>query len=527
MLYKLLIVDDEPMVIHGLCKQIDWDSCGLELAGTADSGEKALSILDRENVDILLTDVRMSKMDGLSLISAAQRKNPFLRSVVISSYSEFDYVKRALLLNVENYLLKPINPSELDRTLKKTIDNLNRDRLNAQKEIPNLSDFRDNILDRWVNAEIQDYEFYERAEVLRLNLSAPQYQICVFQIDGAQAANRGRLRNFLEKYRNAFARFSGGEYFIDRRNDIVILFSGEDLEVRWEDFGAVLNGLLKDFSKEDVRIFASIGALTDSLDNIPHDYTVAVDFLNYRFVDPDADHITVDSYLRISHTPGYEALQILFEKALSEMDYEKSRELAGRLLELFRGSPLDTVKKALIPFLLTLLKQMDGAGKVLKTLPRAVTAKFSTVKTIRTFDTLAGWFYETVRQSLNVMGNRKKLLNSLVQQMLEVVRKEYYADISLKTISTDLKVSPAYLGQLFKKETGKYFNDYLTEVRLMESRRLLLRTDLKIKDIVLRVGMLNQSYYNRVFKKHYGVSPRTFRQQRATEPTAQNPAECL
>ncbi len=140
-MYKVLIVDDEPMVIHGLCRQIDWESYGLELAGTAETGESALSIFKQKTIDILFTDVCMPNMDGLTLISAAKQQNPFVRSVVISAHNEFDYVKKALLLGVENYLLKPIDQIELGKTIEKTIDNLNRDRINIQQDTSELSEF--------------------------------------------------------------------------------------------------------------------------------------------------------------------------------------------------------------------------------------------------------------------------------------------------------------------------------------------------------------------------------------------------
>jgi len=83
----------------------------------------------------------------------------------------------------------------------------------------------------------------------------------------------------------------------------------------------------------------------------------------------------------------------------------------------------------------------------------------------------------------------------------------------LKSLAGGFNVSPAYLGQLFKEETGKYFNDYLTQARLQASRALLLDTDMRIAEIVQRVGIPNQSYFNRIFKKTYGVSPMEFRRQ--------------
>lgn len=136
---------------------------------------------------------------------------------------------------------------------------------------------------------------------------------------------------------------------------------------------------------------------------------------------------------------------------------------------------------------------------------------FSSLKLIDSTESLGIWFFEIIDQSLEVMKKHKNYLHLLVQRTQEAVRKSYHTDLSLKIIALDFKVSPAYLGQLFKEETGKYFNDYLTETRLQASRILLLETDLKIREIICRIGMSNQSYYNRIFKKAYGISPLDFR----------------
>jgi YesN/AraC family two-component response regulator len=86
-------------------------------------------------------------------------------------------------------------------------------------------------------------------------------------------------------------------------------------------------------------------------------------------------------------------------------------------------------------------------------------------------------------------------------------------EISLKTISYELSVNPAYLGQLFKEETGKYFNDYLTDLRMQKSITFLLKSNKKISEIAEKIGIPNQSYFNRLFKKKFGISPMEYRRQ--------------
>jgi len=161
---------------------------------------------------------------------------------------------------------------------------------------------------------------------------------------------------------------------------------------------------------------------------------------------------------------------------------------------------------------------MNESGHISERLPSTATTRFDTLNAIDSIEKLEIWFFDTIAKSLEVIRKRKESFHLLVQRTLDIIKRDYYnTDLSLKIIAADFKVSSAYLGQLFKEATGKYFNDYLTETRLRASRALLLDTDLKIREILYRIGISNQSYFNRIFKKAYGLSPLAFRYQNTSK----------
>jgi len=514
-MYKILIVDDEPMVIHGLCRQIDWESYTLELAGTATTGESVLSILKQKNVDILFTDICMLGMDGLNLISAAKQQNPFLHSVVISSHSEFKYVKKALLLGVENYLLKPIDQNELEKTLEKTIENLKRDCISAKKDEPDPCSFRANILDRWVNAAIQDYEFYERAELLNINLSAGQYQVCVIDIIDTETERKRLLyaQTLLEECLDNFPSIFEKECFIDRYNRVVIVLYGNGLRKKQYELELFLSKIITEKLGSLIRFFACVGPISEGVENVSHDYSDSVEYLNYRFIDPSVNYIFYEEFLKNFNMVGCGPVLIQLEKALIDENPKTTNIIIQRLLEIYSQVPMEIIKKSIIPFLIMVIKRMNESGHTSKMLPSNATTGFLELHSLNSKKDFEKWFLNIIIHSLEVMGKRKNSLHLLVQRTLDIVRKTYNTELSLKTIALEFKVSPAYLGQLFREETEKYFNDYLMETRLKASRTLLLETDLKIREILYRIGMPNQSYYNRAFKKAYGISPSVFRYQ--------------
>lgn len=513
-MYKILLVDDEPMVIHGLCRQIDWESYNLVLAGTAETGESALSILKEKRIDILFTDICMPKMDGLALISEARQQNPLIRSVIISSHADFCYAKKALLLGVENYLLKPIAQTELDRTLKKTIDNLDRNYI--QRDEIDLFEFRNNILDRWVNKDIQDYEFYERAELLNINLSAHQYMVCVTDFIGSNSAKYKLLhaKYFLKKYKKDLFSFFEGECFIDRCNRVVMVFSDYKLYERQKDLKLFLKKITALGSGKGIKAFTSISFVSDKAEDVARCYENAVEYLNYQFINPDTDYIFCEEFLNRHNSYAYEPVFIQFSEALEQGSYKKINNIVKKTLNYYPEVSLEIIKQCIVQFLIILIRQMSESGHMSEKLPSSATVGFNALNTMDSIEKLEVWFLQIINKSLKVIKDRKESLHLLVQRTLGIIKKEYHnTDLSLKTISEDFNVSSAYLGQLFKKATGKYFNDYLTETRLCASRLLLLDTNLKIRDILYRIGISNQSYYNRIFKKSYGLSPVAFRYQ--------------
>lgn len=121
------------------------------------------------------------------------------------------------------------------------------------------------------------------------------------------------------------------------------------------------------------------------------------------------------------------------------------------------------------------------------------------------------WINHLITLAMGILNDNQRLLHPYVRKTIEYIYSESNNDISLKTIAAEFNVSPAYLGQLFKSQTGKYFNDFLTSVRLEYSKNLITETDMKVSDIATQAGFSSQTYFNRIFKRVYGTSPREYR----------------
>ena len=132
-LYRIILVDDEEEVRKSIIRKIDWQSVGFTVVGDAENGEDALEKIENLEPDVVLTDIRMPYMDGLTLAEKIRQKYPSMKIVIFSGYDDFEYAKRAIKLNVTEYILKPVNVEELTAILKK-IQARRGDRAEAGRE---------------------------------------------------------------------------------------------------------------------------------------------------------------------------------------------------------------------------------------------------------------------------------------------------------------------------------------------------------------------------------------------------------
>lgn len=133
-MYRVVIVDDEPIIVEGLSKSVDWGSKNCKVVGTAYSAEEGLSVIRNKKPDIIFSDIRMSHMDGLSMIAAIKSEFPGTQVAILTGFRDFDYAQRAIKLGVTRFLLKPSKMNEIDEALSVMVERLNEEAISADRE---------------------------------------------------------------------------------------------------------------------------------------------------------------------------------------------------------------------------------------------------------------------------------------------------------------------------------------------------------------------------------------------------------
>ena len=117
--YKVLLVDDEEEVRNAIEQRINWEELGFEVIGKAQNGVKAMEIAEKLQPDVVITDIKMPYMNGLELARNLKEENPGVRILILTGFDEFEYAKEAVHLEIEEYILKPVNANELSECLKR------------------------------------------------------------------------------------------------------------------------------------------------------------------------------------------------------------------------------------------------------------------------------------------------------------------------------------------------------------------------------------------------------------------------
>lgn len=424
-MYKVLIVDDEPFILDGLRHVIRWEEHGLEIAGVAQNGFQALDILDHTPIHMMITDIYMSRMDGLELIREAKKRRPSVKIVILSGYEKFALVKEAAKLGIENYLLKPVEEEELSQTLLNCVEKIESE-IDADIQRRELyHNIRDNILNRWVTDSIGPEELKNRAEFLSLDLSFRYYQVCIAQSLHRSGSQRDRALLSYAVMNVCQETIAGrgscnGLAFLAINGDTIILLAWN--EEAWErESAGLLRECIGNVNRHlKIDLFLSAGSVEQGFLSVPASYRNA-DKLRNGHLDMPVN--TVIEYAGIHRISDKSALAV-------------------EIMDRVHGSP-----RPLHPTLSAVLDYVNCRY-----------AEEMSLKTLAVkFDINAAYLGQLFRQAtgqiFSVYLNRKRI----------EAAKRLLTDTPLKTSEVAAKTgfsSVHYFTNVFKKVTGSYPAEY-------------------------------------------------------------------
>ena len=498
-MYTVLLVDDEADILNSLKNIIDWPVYGIENVLTACDGLDALQRLDEQPVDLLITDINMPNMDGITLLKQVRTKYPHIRCIFLSSYSDFSYAKEAIALGVENYLLKPIKSDELDNSIRKCLDNLS-----MHKHIMR-SLFMDNVLYRWITNDISNEELAERSRHIHVNIYFRNY--CVLLIKAShQSSIEQLLGPFLLQLQTTYDTY----HFIDYKGRHVVILGGHTITQN-AVYDIMQSTLKQTLYPHD--FVASIGTTAMGSEQVPLSYQRATDSLLLC-------HTLAGQQITLAENPvslditDYQLNRIAdYLKNLLDTDTEISaaplfQELFVHLAEY----SLTEINSFINMLSIRLFRFLISQGLLDVQAEESFIVNFYHFEEYPDNEALYKCFNDLLTINLILIKKNMNRLSPICLLAMQYVSGNFTDHVSIKEFCGRHNANASYFGFLFKKETGIYFNDYINQIRINHAMMLLKNTNYKISQISTMCGFGNTSYFILCFKKRTGLSPANFKQ---------------
>ena len=492
---KILLVDDEREEREGISFLIRKFRYPLEIV-QASSGKKALAVLKEQKIDILFTDVKMPVMSGLELARIVRETDKEMKIIIFSAYAEFEYAKQAIEMNALRYLLKPIEIDEFRELMDDVVSSLEATRKKSRKD----SLFR--IFTGWKPDEEAEKNLWQE--------TAPdENAVCRF-------LNMEFVDNYFKENEEFFLKTAQAHF--GERTEYVALYPNEACVILWDpavNQSRELGVRIRRFAQEAQRRARKewilyVSPLCCSLSDLKK-YSAQIDsakseVFGYgnRIVELDRREKPAEHY--VSDIEACRAQLILsLDSRLPEIIRGQNRLLVEEILSVPQVSRL-YVQNMLYTVIREMYDRMPGAGA------EEVLAAAEALFQAKDAGTILEE-YERIVDKILVNSRTDSNEKEIILRIKGIVEREYMKDISLNDIAEQVHLSPAYVSYLFKQESGQSLVKYMTDVKMAKACRFLEDKDMKIAQVGRACGYENPSYFNRLFKNYYGVTPKQYREQ--------------
>ena len=527
-MYKVFLVDDEIVVREGIRSNFPWDDTNFTLSGEAPDGEMALSMLQDIKPDILITDIRMPFMDGLSLCRVVTRTMPWIYIIILSGYDDFSYAREAISLGVKEYLLKPVSGQELLAVLNRIASRIEEDK----RQQANLRTFREHFASssRFLKEKlisdllngIGSDDALNRARALQMNLHAQQYSVMLVHFQpNAQDENPKETLLNVQSILHRLSDGSGGTAHIcEVTNGFALLVLGDNaIDIEERAYG-LAQAMQYDVERNTQgKLLVGIGESVDTPETISLSYrdaTAVMAQLNLQALNSSAKRImsmqdvATDSdfaLLTLDKVPTTEQLR---HATLEDIDKILDHYTAGM------GTATQSIMIANYMFVdimlavSRLIKECGGTAQ--EVIPDAFKVRARGYNTLSANEVLPLTRDMLTRAIAFRDAQGSARYGSVIRQAKAFIAENFHdSNITLHDVASHVALSNNHFCTVFSQEMGVTFTEYLTATRIARAKELLSGTTLRTSEVAYQVGYNDPHYFSYLFKKNTGLSPRDFR----------------
>lgn len=517
-MYKFIVVDDECLIRKGILKKVENFDLNLEYVGEAENGEDAIALIKKVNPNIILMDMRMPLMDGRELLKKLNQDFPALKIIVISGYSDFEYVQKAISASVVDYILKPFNRKEIYDSLARAISSIDKEastinkieKIEIEKEQANYTSDLRYFTNLIINTETFYNADFVKSKTISNIISSSSY--ILLSIYSPEKKSKDLYSNLLAltNLSDTFLVIPGEE---NQNICFLLCFSSQPSEIL--DLVKIQAEAIYDYFRTILNIDTYI-----SISNIKFD----LQFINNAYL---------ESVLSLDNRDIHSKQRIYFSDNIKIKAVELNWAKMDQLMFFIESGNIEKVSELLNDFFNNLelispltLKNIKYNCKILLTNVRNMLKEY--YSTLNNFSFFTSYeviidntldFNIIIKQSQQFFNHITSLLkvkniyssDQLIDNIKKYIQKNYTQNITLEKISVLFFINPSYCSFLFKEKTNENFINYITKIRIVKAEELLKNTNYKVYKIAKLLGFDNDKYFFRVFKKATGYTPEEYR----------------
>lgn len=537
-MFRILIVDDEPSVVDALAHTLPWTALDIDEVLVAYSAREALRQIERQHVDIIITDIRMPGMSGIELLQQIRTVNKHTRFILLTGHAEFQYAKEALHLQVVEYLLKPVRDETLVSVLRSITSDLREEwaRISSQERTMNylrdhLPMLRAELLRSFLEGRIGARELLDRSAILNVPFDKGD------RVYSAIIRLEHHFTNAQDRFLFEYAVLNMAEEVLNQEFEIWTCKDVHDYQVLM--IKPKLNGFESKGMETVSRILGQLQHLVlhylnknvsivyGQCDEFPtglrSSYEASLRTLR-RWIGGDmglllssnqSEEPAASFSLSLLQAPP--SLSHLFEAG----QWEEAVSRVELLFSALKATPETPIHADVLAEIYhTVLSACYHYAHISdQSIAQVLGCEedyrfYQSAEISQSIAALYEWTLEVCRRlSSNSRHNIIDARAGLIKQVQEYIHVNLAVDVSLQTLASHIGMHPVYLSKVFKIETGEGLKDYLLRVRMERAIHLLTSSDMKVYEIANQVGYLNPASFIKTFKKEYGVTPQEYREQ--------------
>lgn len=530
-LYKVLIADDEVNVCMLIKKLINWESLGLEVINIVHNAVEAFECIEKQQPDIVISDIRMPGYDGLVLVQKSLELPKKPEFIIISGYKYFEYAHRALSMGVEHYLLKPIDKVELEKSLSRIIEKMesSKQKDDEKKQLKeeiytSRKTMKKHFLTSIMKYDGQTVNERELKDEFHYNFNNGCFQAIFAKVD-FPIQGIGELNGLLpivEDVLDGILKTSGYEYINSTMKSGIVSVINFDISEKKnvEDmYNRLLEQLMYEMNKFHLfSITIGVGEIVSSISSVKLTVNGATDAVKCR-IKKGVNRIIYNEHLTYNKV---DFKQILNENenrkimnSIEIMDFPALHSLIEEKVSILQKTPFyspvsvfdlcEMIENQIIKALI----QIDADEKmIIRIQEEFEVAMDMCLKEEALNRECKKIVSECIEQLVQDKKNKSQLPVRVAKQYIQ---DNYKKQLMLEDVADATNLSPAYLSTIFKKELGISFTDYLISCRMEKAKELLKSTDDSIVVIAEQVGYLDSRYFSKIFFKVVGLKPSVYR----------------